>query len=412
MKVNILVINCGSSSLNYKLYAYTTANALSLLASGKAHRVGVTGSEPSFIEHHDRDQIWRQEVRIANHRQAVVLILDFIASQDWAIDFIGHRFVHGGSLFQSSQLLDAATLEKIQACLSLAPIHNPNSFSVIQECGRRLPEAGQYVSFDTAFHVTLPAWASTLALPAALRQYFGLRKYGFHGLSYQFVLHEIAEEFIRQGDRQLVTLKLVACHLGTGGSSAVAINAGQAIDTSMSFSPVAGLVMSTRCGDLDPMLPPYWMLHHQVTAESVSDDLNKKSGLLGLSGFSSDLRDIIQASEERNDPQASLAFDLYCDAIRKRIAAYALEMGGLDGVIFTDDIGVQNWRVRASVCQGLSWLGIALDPEHNQMAPSDRLTDLSNAGARVRVFSLPTDEELVIAREGIRLIKEAKLAAL
>lgn len=397
----ILVFNCGSSSLNYKVFE-AGPDSLAVALAGKAHRVGVTGSEPAFIEHRAGGQTRRHVVPIATHAQAAQLVLAHLAEQAQPIDVIGHRFVHGGSAFRASARLTPETLGRLEACLPLAPIHNPNSMSVIQACRRVLPAAPQYVTFDTAFHATLPPAAYTYALPADLVRRFELRKFGFHGLSYQFVT-EAAARFL---GRPLSELKLVACHLGTGGSSVAAIRFGRSLDTSMGYSPLAGLMMSTRTGDLDPFIPLFLMEHAGYEAETLSELFNKKSGLLGVSGFSSDLRDLVRRRDETGDERAALALDLYAYRLKKTIGAYAALLHGPDALIFTDDIGVQNWRVRERACQDMDWCGLRLDPEANRLAPTDQVGRVSAASSRVAVLSVPTDEERVIGLEGARLFSE------
>jgi acetate kinase len=406
--MNILVFNCGSSSLNYKVFEASGSDTLAVSVSGKAHRVGVTGSEPSFIEHRAQGQVRRQVVPIATHVQAAELVLQHLGEQAQTVDVIGHRFVHGGSYFRQSVRLTPETLGRLEACLPLAPIHNPNSLSVIQTCQRLLPAAPQYVTFDTAFHASLPPAAYTYALPPNLVRKYDLRKYGFHGLSYQFVMHEAAR-FLH---RPLNTLSLVACHLGTGGSSVAAIQNGRSLDTSMGYSPLAGLMMSTRTGDLDPFVPLYLMEHAGYSVGALSDLFNKKSGLLGVSGFSSDLRDLIRRRDETGDERAALAIDLYAYRLKKTIGAYAALLHGPDALIFTDDVGVQNWRIRERACQGMEWCGVRLDSGLNRAAPTDRVALLSASDSRVAVLSVPTDEERVIGLEGARLFSETRHADL
>lgn len=400
--MNILVFNCGSSSLNYKLFSGGEAEGLRVIASGKAHRVGVRGSEPSFIEHRLGSEPVRQEVPIENHRQAAGLALAALRAAGLRPDAIGHRFVHGGDAFERSALLDEPTLQRLRTTLPLAPIHNPNSMSVIEVCLETLPGLPQYVTFDTAFHSGLPDWARTYSLPRGLASEHGLRKYGFHGLSYQHVTGAVA----RYLDRPLSSLKLIACHLGTGGSSAAAISGGQSLDTTMGYSPLAGLVMSTRTGDMDPLLPVYLMGQWGYQPDTLNDLFNKKSGLLGLSGVSSDIRDVIRAMDEGDHGNARLAFEMYTYRLRKTIGGYVTLLRGIDALIFTDDIGVQNARVRAAACRGLEWAGIRLDEAANQSASAGQIAEIGALGSAARVLTVPTDEERVIAEEGERLFTE------
>ncbi len=404
--MNILVFNCGSSSLNYKLFAAADDDTLQVVRSGKAHRVGVRGSQPSFIEHHHGGETRQQVTPIPNHREAATLALHYLQDAGVSVDAVGHRFVHGGSLFRESVRLTPQALARLQELLPLAPIHNPNSLSVIEVCRAALPGTPQYLTFDTAFHAGLAPEASTYALPRELREGYGLRKYGFHGLSYQFVTQQAA----RFLERPLEELRLVACHLGTGGSSVAAVAGGRSVDTSMGYSPLAGLVMSTRTGDLDPLLPTFLMEKQGYSAEQLTGLFNKQSGLLGLSGFSSDLRDLIHAMDEEKNARAALAFELYTYRLKKTIGGFAALLGGMDALIFTDDIGVQNWRVRQKACEDMQWCGVRLERAANEAAPAERITLVSAPDSPVKVLSVPTDEERVIGMEGVRLFKEASHA--
>ena len=396
--MNILVFNCGSSSLNYKVFQ-TTENetTLRILCAGKAHRVGVTGSEPSFLEHRQNGTTVREITPLPNHRQAAELILTHLQQAGIPFQAVGHRFVHGGSQFQCSTLLKPETQRTLQACLPLAPIHNPNSLSVIEACQQRLPDLPEYVTFDTAYHATLPAAAYTYPLPRELVTRRGLRKFGFHGLSYQFVTQAAAQHL----NRPLNELNLIACHLGTGGSSVAAVRQGQSIDTSMGYSPLAGLMMSTRTGDLDPLLIPYW-LKQGHTAGELNSLFNKQSGLLGVSGFSSDIRDCIQRMDE--DERAALAVQMYTHRLKKTIGAFMALLGRCDALLFTDDIGLSNPLVRAWACRGLEAFGIQLDETRNQTAAGG-ITRISSDASPVTVLTVPTDEELVIGLEGCRLLQ-------
>lgn len=401
--MQILVFNCGSSSLNYKVYD-ADQQEMPVLISGKAHRVGVISSEPAFIEHHSGTSYQKDIQPIPNHPYAARLVLSAIQEQDIKIDVIGHRFVHGGSIFCASTWLTPEVEPKIRACLPLASLHNPNSWSVIETCREILPNCRQYLTFDTAFHASLPPEAYTYALPAQVIRESGTRKYGFHGLSYQYVTDQVA----RTLNRDLSDLNMVACHLGTGGSSAAAIRNGKSVDTSMGFTPLAGLMMSTRTGDMDALLVLRLLEDSSFTPGELDTLLNKKSGLLGVSGFSSDIRDIQAAILEKADPKAKLAYAMYIRRLRETIARYVLLLGRVDALIFTDDIGARNAAVRQAACQDLEWCGVCLDLEKNSLAEGDRLNRIDRAGSPVAIFCLPTDEEGVIALEGKRLMEETK----
>lgn len=406
--MNTLVFNCGSSSLSYKVFQTATGRQLQVVVAGKAHRVGVTGTAPSFVEHRAEEKVRRQETPIPDHRTAARLILEHLRTTGVNIELVGHRFVHGGSLFNAPAFLDRDTLGKLRSCLPLAPIHNPISLSVIQESRKSLPGVKQYVTFDSAFHSTIPDYAYTYALPRQVVRRFGFRKYGFHGLSYWYVSRQVPGVLKIPADR----LKIVACHLGTGGSSVAAIKGGRSMDTSMGYSPLPGLVMSTRSGDVDPMLMLYLMAVYGLRGDDLMDMLNKKSGLLGISDFSSDLTDIIQRLDgDKEDEQPSLAFRMYIQRVRKYVGGYVVGLGGVDALVFTDDIGVRNWRVREKVCQGMEWCGIRLDAERNRQATPKATCLISAEDSRVFVLSVPTDEELVICLQGQELRKGSPDAA-
>lgn len=311
--MNVLVFNCGSSSLTFKVYEQGRSEIFLVVLSGKAHRVGVKGSESSFVEYNYQGNINKHVVNIPDHRKAANLVLNFVSDNKIKIDCIGHRFVHGGQYFRKTSLLGREELKKLEACIPLAPIHNPISLAVIDESKTFYPGLSQYVTFDSAFHSTIPEYAYTYALPKNIINKFGFRKYGFHGLSYSYVSKEAAYYL----DVPKEKLKIVACHLGTGGSSVAAIKNGKSIDTSMGYSPLPGLIMSTRAGDVDPMLSIYLMAIYGYKSDEIMDLFNKKSGLLGVSGFSSDIRDIIKDFGEKETAQ--LAFDmkqLKADAVK------------------------------------------------------------------------------------------------
>ncbi|NPV76944.1 MAG: acetate/propionate family kinase [Anaerolineae bacterium] len=398
--MKVLVFNCGSSSLNYKVFDIAKER-YQLLASGKAHRVGVTSTQAAFLEHHGPKQNKKIETQLPNHQVVAQMVLDQLESESLGVDAVGHRFVHGGNYFRQSVILTPENKEKLKACLPLAPIHNPNSFRVIQVCMQRLPGIPEYVTFDTAFHATLPPHAYTYPLPQELIDRFGYRKFGFHGLSYAYVISRAAELM----ELSISSARIIACHLGTGGSSVLAYQNGAAVDTSMGFSPLPGLVMSTRTGDLDPILPLFLLDNLGCTPEDLEIIFNKKSGLLGVSGFSSDLRDLQDRIAQDGYPPAILAYEMAVHRIKKYIGAYGVLMGGLDVLIFTDDIGVHNWKLREAVCNGLQWLGIDLDLTANQNYTPNQNNLLSTPSSKVKIITMPTDEEWVIASEGNLLLQ-------
>ncbi|MBE3130452.1 MAG: acetate/propionate family kinase [Acidobacteria bacterium] len=403
-----LVFNCGSSSLTYKVFRDVPSSPPEVVLHGKAHRVGVKGSEPSYIENRYGGTVHKDIVPIKDHRKAAALAIEFVEKMSIPVDHVGHRFVHGGSRFTGSLFLDEKVLKALQECAPLAPIHNPIALSVIRESRKSIPLERHYITFDNAFHSTLPPRAYAYMLPKAILEKFGFRKYGFHGLSYSFVVGETAR-FLGADPG---TLRIVACHLGTGGSSVAAILGGRSIDTSMGFSPLTGLVMGTRSGDIDPLLTVYLMAVYGYRPDDLLDFLNKKSGLLGISGFSSDINDIIRRIGGGED-NAELAVRMYVHRLKKYIGSYIAALGGIDALVFTDEIGLRNPFIREKVCDGMDWAGITLDKGLNAAAPVDRISDLRAPGSRVSILAIPTEEELVIYLGGARLFadKEATRAA-
>ncbi len=406
-KMNILVFNCGSSSVSYKVFKVTDLDKFDVIIAGKAHRVGVTGSEPSFIEHEYKEIIHKDVLPITSYGQAAKLILKFIKENNVVIDCIGNRFVHGGTYFNKSVFVNEENLKKLKLCLPLAPLHNPIALRVIFESRKVFTNISQYVVFDSAFHSTIPDYAYTYALPKRIVEKYNYRKYGFHGLSYSYVIKTVSDFLEIPSEK----LKIVACHLGTGGSSVAAIKNGYSVDTSMGFSPLSGLVMSTRSGDIDPMIMIYMMVFYGYRNDDLLNFLNKKSGLLGVSGFSSDIRDII--SRISVEKQAGLAFKMYIQRLKKYIGSYIIAaLGGIDVLIFTDDIGVKNPLVREKVCEDMEWCGIVLDKEKNKKYGMKKPELLNSMDSKARIIAVPTDEEVVIAWEGLKLLKEEKNAAL
>ena len=395
--MNILVFNCGSSSLTYKIFNVKSPKSIKTILSGKAHRVGVKGSKPSFIEHHLNKKQEKKEISIANHSEAAFLVLDKVKQLNIKIDYIGHRWVHSVGRFKTS-FIDKKMLEILKSLVPLLPLHHPAALSVIYKCRKTFPKTPQYVTADCAFHSSIPYYAYTYALPKNIIDKFGFRKYGFHGLSYQYVVGK-ASRFLKTS---LEKLKIVACHLGTGGSSVAAVRHGQSIDTSMGYTALSGLIMSTRSGDIDPMLTIYLMTLYGYRPDNLMNILNKKSGLLGISEFSSDIRDIIHVISKNK--QAELAFNMYIHALRKYIGSYIFSLEGLDTLIFTDDIGIHNWLVREKACENMEWCGIILDKKLNRQSVGDKTSLLSTKNSAVRILAVPTEEELAICSDGIKLI--------
>jgi len=406
--LHTLVFNCGSSSLTYKIFRRSPPGPPETVLSGKATRVGVKGSEPSFMTNRFEGRETKTIVPLKDHRRAAALALEFIRENSIPVDTVGHRFVHGGSAFTDSMSLDEKTFKILRRCVPLAPIHNPISLSVIQESVRTIPLERHFITFDNAFHSSLPPRAYAYMLPKSIVAKFGFRKYGFHGLSYSYVVGETSR-FLKSRPEDL---RIVACHLGTGGSSVAAVGGGRSIDTSMGFSPLTGLVMSTRSGDIYPLLAIFMMAAYGFRPDDLLDDLNKKSGLLGISGFSSDINDIIGRGGDR-EPGSELALRMYIHRLRKYVGSYIAALGGIDALVFTDDIGLRNPYVREHVCEGMEWAGISLDPGLNAATPVDRTSSLQASGSRVAVLTVPTEEELIIYLAGEKLFmpKESPHAA-
>jgi acetate kinase len=367
-----------------------------VIAAGKAKNVATrTRAEASLSW--DIHGIQRQKViAAATHRVVAESILTLLAEERIKIDALGHRFVHGGTEFKQTTRIEAGTLPRLRACFALAPIHNPNSYQVIEACARVLPDIPQYAVFDTAFHAHLPEAARSYALPAKLVAEYGFRKVGFHGLSYQFVSARAAEWL----GKPLAALKLIICHLGTGGASLAAVRDGASLDTSMGYSPLSGLVMSTRCGDLDAEIV-LELVRGGMSVDEISHLLNDQSGLLGVSGFSSNLDEII-AEAEKGDANCQLAFDVYVHRLKLYLGAYTWLLNGADAIIFTDEIGMGCWKLRERVCADVENLGILLDQQANRAASVDQIAAIQAPASRTQILLIPTDEERVILDEVVK----------
>ncbi|MFH0919586.1 MAG: acetate/propionate family kinase [Fibrobacterota bacterium] len=402
---NILTFNCGSSSLTFKIFKVKAENDIEEIFIGKAHRVGVKGSEPSFIEYKFSGKTEKVEAPLPNHGKAAWRVLKQIEDLNIKIDYIGHRWTLSAGHFTTAFINDKL-IATLKTLVPLFPIHHPAMLAVIARCVKSYPDILQYVTSDNAYHSTLPEYAHTYALPRWIIKKYGFRKYGFHGLSYNFVVNQAGQYLKRPASE----LKIVACHLGTGGSSVAAVDRGKSIDTSMGYTGLPGLVMSTRTGDIDPMLTIYMMIAFGLRSDEITNLLNTKSGLLGLSGFSSDIRDIIKRIPAR-EKQAEIAFNMYVHRLRKYIGSYVALLGGADALLFTDDIGLHNVRVREKACQDMDWCGIRLDPDRNRQATGENISVISSPDSKVTILSMPTEEERVICWDGIRLMKETDNAA-
>jgi acetate kinase len=395
----ILVFNCGSSSLVCKIFRCgTTVNAEPIF-SAKAHRVGVEGKEASFLQYQSNGTSAKVVIPLPDHRTAARQILEYIRVGNVPVNMVGHRFVHGGDFFKESVIIDRSVMERLGQCVPLAPIHNPVSLSVMHECRKTMPGLPAYAVFDTAFHATIPDYAYTYPVPQSIRERFHYRKYGFHGLSYAYIARAAPALLNLPADK----LKMVVCHLGTGGSSVSAIRNGTSQDNSMGYSPLMGLLMSTRCGDIDPMLAIYLAVTYDMRPDDLLNMLTEKSGILGVAGFSSDLRDIIRGVTGQEDDRAGLALRMYVHRLKKYIGSFVAVLGGIDALVFTDDIGLTNWLVREKACDAMRWCGLKLNREANRSASLTDATLISAADSRIKVLSMPTREELIIAEEGARL---------
>jgi acetate kinase len=400
--MKVLVINCGSSSLKYQL---RDTDERRVLAKGIAERVGLGGGRQAVLRHTGPSGTEaRRDVHMQSHDVAMEYVAQaLVAREDSAIaslqeiEAVGHRVVHGGEKFVESVIIDDDVIKEIEDCIELAPLHNPANLIGIRACMRMMPRVPHVAIFDTSFHSTLPGWAYLYALPMELYERFKVRRYGFHGTSHMYV-SERAAALMR---KPIEELKIVTLHLGNGASAA-AVAGGKSVDTSMGFTPAEGLVMGTRCGDMDPAIVPFLIREKGLSPQEADDVLNRKSGLLGLSGKTHDMRDILSAAEA-GDEASKLALDVYCYRIRKYIGAYASGMGGLDAVVFTAGVGENHPVVRHKATQGLGFLGVSLDERKNSSGDGER--DISADGSKVKVFVIPTDEELVFARETERLVK-------
>ena len=399
--MNVLVINTGSSSLKFQLIETTDS---SVPAKGLVERIGIDNAV--FTYQRQGGEKTREILSVPNHKVAMKLVLARLLDPDQGvirdisdISAFGHRFVNGGWVFQESVLANPEVLEKIRSILDIAPLHNPAHLLGIEACIDAAPGTPQVIVFDTAFHARVKPESYMYALPYDYYEKYGIRKYGFHGTSHYYVSHRAAEIM----GRPVEDLKLITCHLGNG-ASVDAVKGGWAIETSMGFTPHEGLVMGTRTGDVDAAAILYIMKRENVSPEDMDCIINKKSGLLGITGISPDMREVQQAANQGN-ARAELAIAMYTHRIKKYVGAYMGLLGGLDAVVFTAGVGENAFPIRSGSLAGLECLGIELDEQKNRNVPSGAEVDISKTGSRVRIFVLPTNEEIVIAREAERLAK-------
>ena len=394
-----LVINCGSSSLKYQLIDMSTEECM---VQGLVERIGIEGSVlTQKVEGKDKYVI---NTEIKNHKDAIKLVLEalidpvhgVIKSMD-EISAVGHRVVHGGEKYSDSVLINDEVLQSIKDCIVLAPLHNPPNIIGIEACKELMPNTPMVAVFDTAFHQTMPKHSYICPLPYDLYKKYGIRKYGFHGTSHKYVSNKVAEAM----GKDIKDLKIVTCHLGNGCSLA-AVKNGKSVDTSMGFTPLAGVMMGTRSGSIDPSVISFLIEQHGYTIEEIDELLNKKSGVLGISGVSSDFRDVLAAGEAGNE-RAKLALEIFYYKVRTQIAAYAGAMGGIDVIVFTAGIGENSSITRKEILKGLEFFGFELNEENNEIRGN--IQEISTEDSRVKVYVVPTNEELMIARDTAKLVK-------
>ena len=402
----ILVINCGSSSLKYSFYD-TTDDARH--ARGQVERIGIDGTRHA---HRGPKGDTKRDLPRGSFTDALKAMVEALTSKESGViggagevSVVAHRVVHGGERFTEATLITDEVMEQIEALSPLAPLHNPVNVAGIREMRRLFPAVPQVAVFDTAFHHTLPAYAYLYGLPWEFYEKKGVRRYGFHGTSHHYVSLRAAQ-FLKRRPNQL---RIVSCHLGNG-SSLCAVDHGRSVDTTMGFTPAEGLIMGTRCGDIDAGVLAFLERTEKLTASQSEEILNKKSGLLGLSGVSSDMREVLKAANEENH-RALLALKAYCYRVRKYIGAYVASMGGLDTVIFTGGIGQGSAEVRALALQGLDCMGIALDRERNQKAAFDEVCRISTDDSKIAVLVVPTDEERMMGREALRALSRSYITS-
>lgn len=395
--MKILVINCGSSSIKYQLLDMTYK---SVLAQGLVERIGISGTQLTY-KRGALKKVLNKEM--SNHAEAISLVLESLTNPKYGvvgnlqeISAVGHRVVHGGEKYSSSVLIDDAVMQEIGKCAELAPLHVSKNITGIEACKTLMPGVPQVAVFDTSFHQTIPKKAFLYGLPYELYEKYRIRKYGFHGTSHKYVSMKAAEML----GKPLSESKIITCHLGNG-SSITAVKDGKSIETSMGFTPLEGLLMGTRSGNLDPAVVTFIMDKEKLSADQVNDYLNKKSGVLGISGVSSDFRDIEAAASQGNS-RAQLALDMFAYVVRNYIGAYATVLNGVDAIVFTAGIGENSITMREAIMRDLDYLGAEIDPEKNNVR--GKQADVSKDGVICHVLVIPTNEELMIAQETVDIV--------
>ena len=393
----VFVLNAGSSSLKYQLINAKTAE---LKASGLVERIGIDG----ILKHEvGENKKLTFELPIPTHKEAIELVLRILTNDETKvidsikeIQAIGHRIVHGGEFFKESTIVTPDVIEKIEQLIPLAPLHNPANIMGIKICQELMPKIPNVAVFDTAFHQTMPKENFLYAVPYADYTEHHLRKYGFHGTSHYYVSNEMVKILNKKDS------KIIVCHLGNG-SSVCAVRDGKSISTSMGLTPLEGLIMGTRAGDIDAGVIPYLMEKKNLTSNQILDYLNKKSGILGVSGISSDLREVIKASKD-GDIRSKITIEMLCNRIKKYLCSYAGLMGGVDAICFTAGIGENSDLIREKVCNGLEFMGIELDADKNKIREKGN-REISKKSSRTKIYVIPTNEELVIATDTYKLTK-------
>lgn len=377
-------------------------NGEQVLAKGLIERIGMEGS---VLKHTPTGKYTVDiSAEIPDHSVGIQMALDALTNEEYGvidsmdeIDAAGHRVVHGGERFTDSVLISDDVLNGIEACAEIAPLHNPPNLYGIKACMRLMYNTPQVAVFDTAFHQTMPKVAYLYGLPYEMYVKYGLRRYGFHGTSHKYVAQQAAEMM----GEHMSDLRFITCHLGNGASIA-AIKYGKSIDTSMGYTPLEGLVMGTRSGEIDPAIIPFLMEKENMNAQQIDDYLNRRSGILGISGLSSDFRDL-ESAANRGDERSQLAIDIFAYKVKKYIGGYVAAMGGVDAIIFTAGLGENSPFMRDKICNGLEYLGTRIDPELNKLR--GKQMEISIKRARVKIFVIPTNEELVIARDTLNICR-------
>ena len=398
--MKILVLNCGSSSLKYQLIDMSNEEVLCV---GLVERIGIEGS----VLKQEKDGVEGKlivEQPMKNHQDAIKLVLDAVVDPQYGgvkdikeVEAVGHRVVHGGEKFAGSVLITDEVKAALEECIELAPLHNPANIMGIEACEAILPGVPMVGGFDTAFHQTMPKSSYLYGLPHELYTKYGVRRYGFHGTSHRYVSQRAAAML----GKNIEDCKIITCHLGNGASVA-AIDGGKSVDTSMGFTPLEGLIMGTRCGDIDAAILPFLMEKEGLDAKGLSDLMNKKSGVYGMTGISSDFRDIEDAAAQNNE-LAQVALESYAKKVKKYIGSYAAEMNGVDAVVFTAGVGENGIDMRADIMANMDFLGMKLDEEANKVRGKERV--ISTEDSKVKILLIPTNEELMIARDTLELVK-------